>query len=272
MGGRGSQGGAGSRHEVIGAPLAGHRIVVTRAGEQAAELTDRLVALGADVVDAPAIAIVDTDDDGAALRDALAASDRYDWVVVTSPNGARRVLDALGGRALRASVAVVGPGTAAAFAAAGVTPQLVPERFVAEGLLAAFPPPPAPAAGTGRVLVAQVRDARAVLVDGLRAAGWTVDAVEAYRTVAVAVDEATRTAVASADVITFASASAVRSFVAAHGVAAVPAMVVCIGPVTAAAAIALDIRPTRVAEPHSIEGLVAAVVAVVAAVDDGPRT
>ena len=241
-----------------GRPLAGRCVVVTRAGDQAGLLREQLTTLGADVIDAPTIAIVDPDDAGRALRDAMAARHRYDWLVVTSPNGARRVVGALDGGSLDVPVAVVGPGTAAALAGAGVAPALVPQRFVAEGLLAAFP---APTAGrTGRVLVAQAAEARTVLADGLRAAGWAVEVVVAYRTVPVGVDEARRAAIASADAITFASGSAVSAFVAAYGVSGVPPVVVCIGPITVSVTTEHGLIVTRMADPHTIDGLVAAVV------------
>jgi uroporphyrinogen-III synthase len=239
-------------------PLAARRVVVTRASEQAGELSSALAALGAEVVDAPTITVGDPDDGGLALRAALARLGDYDWLVVTSPNGARRVLAAAPpDRLLGARIAVVGPGTAAEFAAAGVHPALVPDRFVAEGLLAAFPEPPP---GGGRVLLAQARDARAVLAHGLRAAGWDLETVVAYVTVPVVADATTREAVASADAVTFASGSAVAAFVAGYGLGAVPPIVVCIGPVTADAAASAGIAVAAVADPHTIDGLVSAVV------------
>jgi uroporphyrinogen-III synthase len=136
--------------------------------------------------------------------------------------------------------------------AAGIEPALVPERFVAEGLLAGFPP------GPGRVLLPQAEAARPVLADGLVAAGWTVDAIVAYRTVAADVAPALLERARGADAITFTSGSTVTGYLAAAGDGAVPAVVACIGPVTAGAATAAGIAVTAVAAEHTIDGLVAA--------------
>ena len=130
-------------------PLFGRTVVVTRAREQASELRARLEALGADVLELPSIAIEPLAFD---VPD-LAA---YEWVVFTSVNGVLGFFDrglagaGLDARALGAvRVAAIGPGTASALAARGVRPDLVPERFVAESLLEAFPAPGA--AGAARV-------------------------------------------------------------------------------------------------------------------------
>ena len=78
-------------------PLFGRRIVVTRAREQASALVERLVALGAATIEAPAIAVAEPADGGAALKAAVErlAEGAYDWLVLTSPNGAQRLLAAL---------------------------------------------------------------------------------------------------------------------------------------------------------------------------------
>jgi uroporphyrinogen III methyltransferase/synthase len=242
-----------------GRPLAGQTVVVARAAEQAGGLVDRLHALGAGVVEVPVIAITDPADGGAGLVAAAARLAETDWVVVTSPNGARRLAGALpagGWPRSGPKLAVVGPGTAEACKPLGLTVDLVPERFVAEGLLEALPD------GPGRVLVAQAEAARPVLVEGLRHKGWTVDVVAAYRTVPAAVGPAVLDRAAAADAIVFTSGSTVRSYVAAAGEPAVPATVVCIGPVTAAAAVDAGLTPAAVASDHSLDGLVTALVEV----------
>ena len=88
-------------------PLDDRTIVVTRATEQAGRLVSRLTELGARVVEAPTIGIADPLDGGAALTAAVHALDRYDWVVLTSPNGVDRFLRAAGGRVFRGKVAAV---------------------------------------------------------------------------------------------------------------------------------------------------------------------
>ena len=123
-------------------PLFGRRIVVTRARHQAPALSDRLRRMGAEPVEVPTVEIVDPDDGGAALRDAASRVRDFDWVCFTSANAVDRFLACLrDSRAFGADtrVAAVGPGTAAALAAAGVVADLVPERSLAEGLVDAFP-------------------------------------------------------------------------------------------------------------------------------------
>jgi uroporphyrinogen-III synthase len=238
--------------------LSGRSIVVTRAVEQASRLVATLAHRGALVVEVPTIVVMDPPDGGVALRDAVAHLDRYDWVVLTSTNGVARFLAAAAAADSACDavpVAVVGPGTADALRAAGVEPALLPERFVAEALLDVFPP------GRGRVLLPQASVARPVLADGLRAAGWDVDAVVGYRTVPAQPGPAVLERAAAADAITFTSGSTVTGYVAAAGADAVPPVVVCIGPVTAAAATEAGLHVTAVAAEHTIDGLVTAVVA-----------
>lgn len=246
-------------------PLAGVRVVVTRASEQASSLASRLTGHGAAVIEVPTIAIVDASDGGRGLREALARIVEFDWLVITSPNGARRVAAALVdtdqvAMPPRVKLAAVGPGTAATLDELGIEADLVPERFVAEGLLEAFPAPPP---GGGRVLLAQAAGARSVLAEGLDAEGWSVERAEAYRTDHPPVPADLLARVAAADVITFTSASTVRGWVAAAGVEATPPTVVSIGPVTTAAALELGIAVTAEADPHTIDGLISSIIGAV---------
>jgi uroporphyrinogen III methyltransferase/synthase len=242
-------------------PLFGLTIVVTRAREQASSLATRLEALGAQVVQLPTIEIADPSDGGAALARAAAEVRTYDWVVFTSANAVERFVGRLrDGRAFgQAQLAAIGPGTADALRRRNLEPDLVPARAVGEALVAAFPAPPA---GGGRVLLPRAAAARDVVPDGLTAAGWTVDVVEAYRTVP-AVPSAQAIARATvADAITFTSASTVARFLEAAGREALPRLVVCIGPITAQAARDAGVDVDVVAEEHSIDGLVAALLEV----------
>jgi uroporphyrinogen-III synthase len=258
-------------------PLFGRRIVVTRAREQASELVSRLAALGAATVEVPAIELREPADGGAALAAAvhrLASGDRPDWLVLTSPNGARRLLAtvraagcdarALGG----IRIAAIGPGTAEALAAGNLVADLVPPRFVAESLLDAFPPPDGPAATGGRVLLVRAAVARDVLPEGLRAKGWDVDVVEAYTTEPAPLGDGQRAALADAEIVTFTSSSTVTNFLAATGHDAVPPVVAAIGPVTAATARGLGLEVAVEADVHTIDGLVDALCAWAA---DHPR-
>jgi len=245
-------------------PLFGLRVVVTRAREQAGELVTRLQAQGAATVEVPAIEIRDPADGGAALAAAVGRLGAYDWVVLTSSNGARRLLDAVRDRGLDARafagarLAAIGPGTAEALAGANLAVDLVPPRFVAESLLDALP---APSATGGRLLLVRAAVARDVLPEGLRSKGWDVDVVEAYRTEQAPLAEEQAAAVAAADVVTFTSSSTVVNLLAAMAGGSIPPVVAAIGPITAATArehgLAVDVE----AEVHTIDGLVDALVA-----------
>ncbi|MBL8779251.1 MAG: uroporphyrinogen-III C-methyltransferase [Acidimicrobiales bacterium] len=247
-------------------PLFGKGVVVTRAREQASALVKALEWAGASTVELAAIEITEPADGGAALRAASAATaaGKYDWVVLTSVNGATRFLDELrDARALGGvSVAAIGPGTAGALAARNIVADLLPEEYVAESLLAAFPAPPSDRGG--RVLLPRAAVARDVLPEGLRAAGWQVDVVEAYRTVTAAPTAAEREAAATADIITFTASSTVERYLEIKGDDPVPPLVACIGPVTADTARAHGLRVDVVAAEHTIPGLVAALAAHVA--------
>jgi uroporphyrinogen III methyltransferase/synthase len=241
-------------------PLFGRRVIVTRAREQASGLVERLQELGAATVELPVIEIGEPDDGGAALREAAARVGKYDWVVFTSANAVVRFFAALGAvgsdtRALGGRrVAAIGPGTADALAGAGVRADLVPERFVAESLLEAFPP------GPGRVLLPRAAVARDALPAGLAERGFTVDVVEAYRTIVGRPSSEALGAAATASAVTFTSSSTVTNYLAVAGDLPVPPVVACIGPITADTARAAGLSVDVVAAEHTIDGLVTALV------------
>ena len=239
-------------------PLHGKQVVVTRPAKSDVALADALHRAGASVIAAPAIEIVRPADGGAALVAAATAVGSFDWVVFTSANAVEHFTAHLhDARAFGpARVAAIGPATAARLRAAGVEPDLVPTRYVAEALVEDFPD------GPGRVLVPQSAGARPTLVAGLRAKGWTVDAVEAYDTTAVGYDDETLAAVRNADAVAFASSSAVDAFIAAVGGRDnVPPVVACIGPITAATARGRGLTVHVEADDHSGAGLAAALIA-----------
>lgn len=251
--------------------LAGRTVVITRAEAQSAGLRDALVVRGARVVPVPVLAIEPPVDGGAALAAAARDAAAHDWVVITSPNGADAFADALAGAPCTTPVAVVGRATATRATARGLHVALVPDRFVAEGLVEAFPA--APPEG-GRVLVAQAEAARDVVVRGLEGKGWAVTAVVAYRSVAATVAPEALAAARAADAIAFTSGSTVEHYLAAAGADALPPVVACIGPVTADVARAHGVRVDVVADPHTIDGLVDALDAHLAgrAPGDAPTT
>jgi uroporphyrinogen III methyltransferase/synthase len=240
-------------------PLFGVRVVNPRAREQASELTAKLAELGADVIELASIAIAEPSDGGAGLAAAVAHLDEMDWVVLTSANGARRFLAAVGDARRLGSVrlAAIGPGTAGVLADHFVHADLIPPSYVAESMVEAFP------AGPGRVLLPRARVARDVLPDGLAAKGWSVEVVEAYQTVTPSADADTLDQVARAHVVAFTASSTVTRFLEIAGPQRVPRCVAAIGPITAATArdagLAVDVE----AAEHSLDGLVAAIVATV---------
>lgn len=244
----------------IDGPLSGRCVVVTRAVEQAGSFVLKLKLLGAEVVELPLIAIESAADDGAALRSAIDHLHAYDWVVLTSPNAAARFLD-LAVSVAWPKVAAIGPGTAEVLRAVGRRVELVPQRSIGEGLADAFPV--APKDG-GRVLLPVAAAARDVVPDGLRAKGWTVDRVEAYRTVVAAPTDASLAAAAHADAIAFTSASTVNSYLALDPPRAPDAIIVSIGPATTSAALAGGLTVHTTADPHTLDGLVDAIVQALA--------
>ncbi|MDQ3680863.1 MAG: uroporphyrinogen-III synthase [Actinomycetota bacterium] len=245
-------------------PLAGRTVVVTRSEAQAPDLVGILGALGAETVQLPAIRIGEPADGGERLRAAARRLADYDWVVFTSVNTVERFVPLLGRPPAvgTARVAAVGPGTARALARSGLEAELVPDRFVAESLLEAFPlAPVAPVPGCGRVLLPRAAVARDVLPEGLRAAGWEVDVVEAYRTELAHPSPGALAAAARADAITFTSPSTVHNYLEVAGTGAVPPVVACIGPVTAAAARDSQLHVDVVSEVRTMEGLAHALAA-----------
>ena len=237
------------RHRSAAGPLSGRTIVVTRASDQAGSFSAMLRDAGATVIEIPLITIVDAPDGGAALRVALARLDSYDWLVVTSPNGAARVRDALIDR-VPGSPSIAAIGTATSAALSPRTADLIPPRQIAESLVEVFP------VGSGRVLLVQGLQARGVLMDGLTAKGRHVERVTAYATVPRPIEPSMAAALSGADAITFLSGSAATSFAVANRTIGVdlPLQVVSIGPATTEVARSAGISVTVTAHVHTLRG------------------
>jgi uroporphyrinogen-III synthase len=206
------------------------KVIVTRPAGQAPPLVEALERLGHEAVLCPVLAIEP-------LGDGPVDTTGYDWVVITSPNGApefaRRRMGAL------PRVAAIGPGTADALAAHRIAVDFVPSVSTQEGLVAELPRP------AGRVLFAGAEGARRYLVEALGA-----EFVPLYRTVPV------RPAVVpDGDLVVLASSSAARAFASLR--TDVPA--VSIGPQTTQAALASGLRVLAEARDHDLAGLLAAV-------------
>ena len=204
------------------------KAIVTRPRAQARPLVEALERVGVEVVECPLIEIERTSDepiDGAG----------YDWLVVTSPNGADEI--ARRGRNLP-PIAAVGPGTAEALRAHGIEPGFVPVESSQDGLLREFPRP------AGRVLFAAAEGARRRPIDELGA-----DFVPLYRTRLLQPDPP------AGDVVVLASGSAARAYAGVGGAAPV----VSIGPQTSQVARAVGLTVVAEAQTHDLDGLVAAV-------------
>jgi len=207
------------------------KVIVTRPRDQAGPLVARLEALGHEVVECPLIEIVRTSDDPI---DAAG----YDWVVITSPNGADEI--ARRGRDLP-KLAAVGPGTAERLREHGLDPSFVPRVSTQEGLIAEFPRP------AGRVLFAAAENSRRGTIDALGA-----DFVPLYATRLLMPEPP------DGDVVVLASGSAARAYAAIGG----DRPAVSIGPQTTLVAESMGLPVVGEARSHDLDGLVAAVDAV----------
>lgn len=241
--------------------LAGRRVVLTRAAEQADELAELLRQHGAIPVVIPLIEIV-TEVAGAEQLASIVAThlNGFDWLIVTSPNGAAHVVAALGqgqrvpSRISACSVAAVGTTTAEVLRASGVEVALVPAVQSAAGLLAELSGLLTEACS---ILLVQAANAEATLAAGLRVLGSAVTVVAPYRSVPARVDAGQQLAALSADAVLFASGSAARAWVDVFG-DSTPPLVVAIGPQTAAAATDAGLKVGVVAADHSLSGMVLA--------------
>ena len=250
-------------------PLAGRRILVTRAAHQAGKLSDKLRAQGAEVVEIPAIEIVPPGS-YAALDTALRQLSRYQWLILTSSNAVEAVWARCAALGIdreqfgHLKIAAVGSATARAIAELGLRVAVTPKEYVAESLVEAL----GERTRGQRVLLARAAVARDVIPDALRAGGATVDVVEAYRTV---IPEASVTAIRTLfadpgqtpDAVTLTSSSTVTNLLALLQAAGVerPAALraVSIGPLTSRTLREQGWEPAAEADPHDLEGLVAAV-------------
>jgi uroporphyrinogen III methyltransferase/synthase len=230
------------------------KVVNTRSRDQSEALSSSLRERGYEVIEAPTIAIVDPDDKGEALTKALHNLADYKWCVFTSVNTVEKVFSLIDSVVLHGVlVAAIGEGTAAALEENEVFVDLLPKEFVAESLVEEFPD------GSGKVLLPRAAVARDVLPEGLRAKGWTVDVVDAYKTVSLDITKQLNE-VRNADLVAFTAPSTVESFFKSATPDDLPKIVACIGPVTSQAVARYGRIPEIVAPVHSIPGLVEAIV------------
>lgn len=250
-------------------PLAGRRVLVTRAAHQAGRLSDGLRALGAEPVEVPVLEIRPPENCDSLDR-ALRQLPAYDWLIFTSTNTVQAVVkrSAELGVALTmcgAKIAAVGEATASALGKAGLHVHYVPENYVAESVVDGFPED----AEGKRILLARAAVARDIIPAALRERGAKVDVADAYRNVLPEnAPELLRRAMSGRiDAATFTSSSSVTHLAEAaekagiaFPLAGVPA--VSIGPITSDTLRELGWEPAAEANPHDIPGLIAAALAV----------
>ena len=225
-------------------PLFGKRIVLTRAREQAREFSQLLAAYGAEPIEVPTIQIVPPAS-WQAIDDAVTRLNTYQWLIFTSVNGVRPFMNRLhaAGRDARAlanlRLCAIGPRTAQELETYGLTPDIIPAEFQAEGIIAALTDL---GIRGSHVLIPRAEVAREILPEQLRELGATVDVIPVYRTISPAVDVASLTQQfhdGRVAVVTFTSSSTVRNFVEVFGgqnavrPLLAEVVVACIGPITA---------------------------------------
>lgn len=250
-------------------PLAGRKILITRARHQAQSLASALEEKGATVIVIPAIEIIPPDSYDA-LDAALSNAKKYQWIVVTSANGSEVLAERLAAlnlpiAALHAfKVAAIGPATARALGEIGLHVDEVPKQAIAESLVQSL----RDQVSGKNVLLVRAKVARDVLPEELRIAGATVDVVDAYQTVVPATSAHDLRVLFAApsqmpDVVTFTSSSTATNFFRLLHEANVPAWptamaAASIGPITSQTLRHHGIEPAVEATNYTIPGVVEA--------------
>lgn len=245
-------------------PLFGRRILVTRSRERSSRLAAFLGELGAEVWERPTIA-TEAVDDPMQFNAVMADLSSYDWLVFTSPTGVETFLgglfkSGLDSRSLAGlKIAVIGSGTAESLTAFGLKADLMPEKYVAEALLAALLE--AGVAGK-KILIPRALEGRDVLPEGLEKAGAQVKDLAVYKTVNPVWSEPLP---GVPDLVTFTSSST------AEGLAALIPLeerknykAVSIGPITTETARGLGFGVVAEAEKATVDSLVSAIAAYLA--------
>lgn len=254
-------------------PLAGRRVLITRAAQQAGKLSEGFRALGAEPIEVPVLEIR-LPQSFEALDEALRSVDQYDWLVFTSANTVRvvqvRAVElGISLSHLKARIAAVGRATTQALERlAHLNASLTPEEYVAESLVAQL----APQVAGCRVLLARAEVARDVIPVALRAAGAKVDVVDAYRNVMpqnapVLLREALKKGIDAASFTSSSSVTHLAEAAKAAGIAFPFAGVaaVSIGPITSRTLHEFGWEPAAEANPHDVPGLISALAAALRA-------
>ena len=247
-------------------PLFGKTVVVTRKGDQAEGMIDRLRELGAEPFFFPVIETV-APDDWAPLDEALNHLSRYDGLIFTSVNGVRFFFQRLKEiqqdiRNLKdVRIYTIGPKTAEAVQELGMVVDVVPDEFVAESLLESIKD-----IKGKRFLIPRAKVAREVLPVKLREMGAQVDVAPAYQTILPGLKSDTlakRLKSGAIDVLTFTSSSTVKNFLALTGEPLLPEIkktrIACIGPITAKTAEDAGLKVDILPEEYTVASLLDAI-------------
>ena len=260
-------------------PLAGKRVVITRAREQSAEMATKLIQLGATPILYPMIAFEPLPNATAQVAAALQQS--FDWLLLTSQNGVRFFCEimqgikapppnlprggrgqiplpvggARGGCFFPTKIGVSGPKTAKKLAAYGYQADLIPDQFVGESLVDALGD-----VANKQILLPRAKQGRPKIVQMLRERGATVTEIALYETVCPTPSAEMQNGILQGvDVVTFASPSAVRGFASQSLAFSTQPAFACIGPVTGKSAekhgYPVDIMPKE----HTVDSLIAAI-------------
>jgi uroporphyrinogen-III synthase len=255
---------------VTSGPLAGKRIVVTRALAQAEGLSSLLRQFGADVIDAPVIEI-HPPDSYEALDAALNTILDYDWLILTSVNGVEAMFSRLEPLGLSVDslqhlkIAAIGPATEERIQDHGLVVDIVPQRYIAEEVVRSL----RKLTKGEKVLLVRAKVARDVIPEELRQAGAEVDVVEAYQTVVPQDAKKLLQSIFSedgpVDAITFTSSSTVKNFLSLITATDVPGKLAkvkfaSIGPVTSDALREFGLPVHVEADEYTMEGLAQAIV------------
>jgi uroporphyrinogen III methyltransferase/synthase len=253
-------------------PLAGKKILITRAREQASRFAALLREYGAEPIEVPTIQSIPPSS-WEPLDTALAAIGTYDWLIFTSATGVQAFFtrfEARGGQLADLpglKLCAIGPATANALRARSLEVAVMPPEYRAEAVVQSLSA--LPIAGK-RLLIPRAAVARDILPRALEACGAHVEVVEAYRTIlpsdSLAPDTRRLIAQGAIDVLTFTSSSTVTNFVTLLGEADLPQLlqatvIACIGPITADTVRAYGVTPTIVAAEYTVPGLARAIVA-----------
>jgi uroporphyrinogen-III synthase len=241
-------------------PLYGKKYIVTRQSEQAKGMIQQIEELGAQAISVPTIDFVEPDD-LSTIADAIRRLNDFDWLIFTSPNGVRYFFDYLersgqDHRTLgKTRFACIGPGTARALAKVGFLSDVLPQEFVAEGLLAALDSRDL----TGKpVLIPRAQEARDILPQTLKQRGARVVVAPVYKTVHPPLPDMVQPWFEEYTRVLFTSSSTVKNWIKTTENRDLPCF--CIGPITAATAEEENLRVLGVAEVHTIDGLVQEIV------------